>query len=177
MTEKLTVEGIEAETHDLIKQAALKDGASISAWISSRLRETAERALSLTTATDVSAEDEADRLLIDFYVSPAYDPNAARPADIVKAAIAFALQSQAAKTRKVEAERDAIFAEAIEWRDKCDAAEARLAQMRAAAEPFALAVKVGVPDDQLIDTVAWTAGQHRALCRALTDVQDKGEAS
>ncbi|SFS42954.1 hypothetical protein [Brevundimonas viscosa] len=38
-------------------------------------------------------EGDADRLMQDFYLSADYDPKAARPADTVKAAIAFALRT------------------------------------------------------------------------------------
>ena len=43
---------------------------------------------------DAKATEVADRLMQDFYLSPAYDPKAARPADTVKAAIAFALAAE-----------------------------------------------------------------------------------
>lgn len=50
---------------------------------------------------------------------------------------------------------------------RCKELEAELARVREAAEPFALAIRDDVPDDKLVDTVAWTAGQHRALAKAL----------
>ena len=37
-------------------------------------------------------DEVADRLMQEFYLSDSYDPNAARPADTVKAAIGFALR-------------------------------------------------------------------------------------
>lgn len=45
---------------------------------------------------------------------------------------------------------------------------ARIEALEAALRPFALDLKDHVPDDQLIDTVAWTAGEHRAAKAALT---------
>lgn len=47
-------------------------------------------------------------------------------------------------------------------------AAARIEALEAALRPFALDLKDHVPDDQLIDTVAWTAGEHRAAKAALT---------
>jgi hypothetical protein len=46
-----------------------------------------------TPPTNTEAEGLAERLMREFYLSDSYDPNAARPADNVKAAIAFALSS------------------------------------------------------------------------------------
>jgi hypothetical protein len=40
--------------------------------------------------------------------------------------------------------------------------------LREALEPFALAILPHVDDDHLIDTVAWTAGQHRKAAAALS---------
>lgn len=52
-------------------------------------------------------EVEPDRLMQDFYLSPAYDPKAARHADTVKAAIAFTLD---AILPLFDREREAAFA-------------------------------------------------------------------
>lgn len=40
-------------------------------------------------------------------------------------------------------------------------------KIKAALEPFAISIKDHVPDNHTIETVAWTAGQHRAACEAL----------
>lgn len=47
-----------------------------------------------------AAEAVVDRLMIDFYTSPSYDPKAARPGDVVKAAIAFTLASMPAASNE-----------------------------------------------------------------------------
>jgi len=41
----------------------------------------------------VEAVARAEKIMCDFYLSPEYDPKAARPADVVKAAIQFVLSS------------------------------------------------------------------------------------
>lgn len=56
------------------------------------LRDIANR-LEALRPTVGAGDGEADRLMQDFYLSNSYDPNAARPADIVKAAIAFTLSN------------------------------------------------------------------------------------
>jgi hypothetical protein len=48
-------------------------------------------AIDMSSPEDV--ERMAERLMIDFYVGPGYNPELARPADVVKAAIAFTLAS------------------------------------------------------------------------------------
>lgn len=85
-----------------------------------------------------------ERLLVDFYVSDSYDPKAARPADTVKAAIAFTItQLEARQGELVEESEDNIdrVAQAIAnvdskdvnpnwrlWRDHARAAIRALAQ-------------------------------------------------
>lgn len=46
------------------------------------------------------------------------------------------------------------------------------ARLREALTPFALSIRDDVPDDHLIDTVAWTAREHRAAEAALSDQGD-----
>lgn len=54
------------------------------------MREAAAYIEARTPPTQVG-DDVVERLMREFYVSSAYDPKAARPADVVKAAIKFAL--------------------------------------------------------------------------------------
>lgn len=56
-----------------------------------------KRIAALTPRHEAPAEgagEDADRLMQEFYLSRDYDPKAARPADTVKAAIAFALRAR-----------------------------------------------------------------------------------
>lgn len=46
-------------------------------------------------------------------------------------------------------------------------ASASVAALKSALEPFALDIRPEVPDDFVIETVAWTAGQHRAARLAI----------
>lgn len=47
------------------------------------------------------------------------------------------------------------------------ALEEEIKRLREALEPFALNIRPEVPDDFAIETVAWTAAQHRAARTAL----------
>jgi hypothetical protein len=55
-------------------------------------------AMRATTPTAPVQDDDAERLMREFYLSASYDPKAKRPADNVKAAIAFALSSRLSPT-------------------------------------------------------------------------------
>ena len=48
----------------------------------------------------------------------------------------------------------------------------RIKQAEEVIRPFALDLRPEVPDDQLIDTLAWTAGEHRAA-HAFIDQAEK----
>lgn len=106
-------------------------------------------------------EERADRLMQDFYLSKSYDPIAHRPADNVKAAIAFTLASLSTPTSsggsgdriaELERERDRakadylrIHRDKMELFDRAIAAEAELARVTAEREE-----KVQVSNTDLI---------------------------
>lgn len=51
--------------------------------------------------------------------------------------------------------------------DTIESQAREIERLREALEPFALSISPEVPDDQLIDSVGWTARQHRAARAAL----------
>ena len=96
-----------------------------------------KRVSSFPTSASLSAppdvvEHEADQLMLSFYVGPDYDPNA-RPADNLKAAIAFTLRSRAA----------------IEAADEITRLRAREVKMREALQHAVAIIEQHVPQDAL----------------------------
>ena len=65
----------------------------------------------------------------------------------------------------------AFIAEVCALRQQLAAAERQRDELRKAVQPFALHIRDEVPGDQMIDTVAWTADQHRALCAAFAQTE------
>ena len=79
----------------------------------------------------------------------------------VPSLLAF-IAAQQERIVELTGERDRFERNRDMWKGQCERQAERLRFAHDVIRPFSLDLRPEVPDDQLIDTVAWTAAEHRA---------------